>query len=241
MTTAQRLKGEISREYTEKLERSAECCESGCCAGPEVSGHYPTEPLQQMPESVVSFGSGDPVAMAELRPGERVIDLGSGTGLDCFLAARQVGPAGSVVGIDFTEAMIYRAADNAGKLGLSNVTFLQSDIEALPQEDDSADVVISNCVINLAPDKDAVFHEAFRVLRPGSRLAVSDIVLNRPATDNEVKDMSLLTGCVSGSLPAKEYADRIRAAGFVDVRVEAESETDDERFWYSAAVRATKP
>ena len=241
MTTARRLKREISRDYSEKLEKSVDCCEGECCAGPGVSGHYPTEALEHMPDGVISFGSGNPVALAELRPGERVIDLGSGTGLDCFLAAHQVGPAGSVVGVDFTQAMVDRDTESAGKLGLSNVSFLRGDIEALAQEDDSADAVISNCVVNLAPDKDAVFREAFRVLRSGGRLAVSDIVLSRPATVDEVRDMSLLTGCVAGSLPAGEYADRIRAAGFADVRVEAESEADEGSFAYSAAIHATKP
>jgi SAM-dependent methyltransferase len=242
MVTSEELKTHISREYARKLQASASCCEAeDCCSESPAASSYPVEVLEQMPGSVVTLGSGNPVARANLRPGEKVLDLGSGTGLDCFLAARQVGPASSVVGIDFTQAMVDRARENAAKLGLNNASFVLGDIEALPREDVSADVVTSNCVINLAPDKDAVFREAFRVLRSGGRLVVSDIVLTRPATAEEVKDISLVTGCVSGSLPAEEYDHRIRAAGFEDVRVEAESEAGEGQFWYSAAIYATKP
>ncbi len=190
---------------------------------------------------MVSFGCGNPVALASLRPGERVLDLGSGAGLDCFLAAREVGPQGLVTGVDFTPAMIEKARENASKLGLSNVSFRQGDIEAIPIEDASVDVVISNCVINLAPNKDAVFKEAFRVLRSGGRLMVSDIVLTRTATREETEDMALLTGCISGSLPAEEYASKVREAGFEDVQLEMKSPPGQEQFWFSAAISGTKP
>ena len=237
MTTQKEVKARISQVYTDKLQLSSSCCEGedGCGAT------YQTEVLEAMPEGVVSFGCGNPVALASLRPGERVLDLGSGAGLDCFLAAREVGSQGSVIGVDFTPAMVEKARGNAAKLGLSNVSFRQGDIEALPVEDASVDVVISNCVINLAPDKDAVFREAFRVLRSGARLMVSDIVLTRPATREEVEDMSLLTGCISGSLPAEEYASKLREAGFEDVHLETESPPDREQFWFSASISATKP
>ena len=241
MTDAQRLKAEVSRHYAEKVKESAGCCGTDCCGAPGPSGHYPAEVLEQMPAGAVTFGSGNPVDLADLGVGERVLDLGSGAGLDCFIAARRVGPSGSVVGVDFTQAMIDRATENAKELGLSNVSSVLGDIETLPQEDDSVDVIISNCVINLAPDKAAVFREAFRVLRSGGRLVVSDIVLTRPATAAEVEDMALVTGCVAGSLPAEEYADTIRAAGFEDVRLEGDAEAGTEKFWYSAAIRATKP
>ncbi|MBM3945129.1 MAG: arsenite methyltransferase, partial [SAR202 cluster bacterium] len=187
-----------------------------------------------------SFGCGNPIAIASLRPGESVLDLGSGAGLDCFLAARQVGPEGSVTGVDFTPAMIERANANAEKLGLTNVSFRLGDIEALPLPDASVDVVISNCVINLAPDKDAVFREGFRVLRPGGRLMVSDILLTRPATDEEMNDMALLSGCVSGSLTVEEYARKIKNAGFSDVQIREESKARDGQFWFSAAISAVK-
>ncbi|MCH8206126.1 MAG: arsenite methyltransferase [Chloroflexi bacterium] len=241
MTDAQRLKAEVSRHYAEKVKESADCCGTDCCGELGLSELYPVEVLEQMPAGAVTFGSGNPVGLADLSAGERVLDLGSGAGLDCFIAARRVGPSGSVVGVDFTQAMIDRAAENANELGLSNVSFKLGDIEALPQDDDDVDVIISNCVINLAPDKAAVFREAFRVLRSGGRLVVSDIVLTRPATAAELKDMALVTGCVAGSLPAEEYADTIRAAGFEDVRLEGDVEAGTENFWYSAAIRAVKP
>ena len=137
--------------------------------------------------------------------------------------------------------MVDQANENAARLGLSNVSFILGDIENLKLDDSSVDVVISNCVINLAPDKEAVFREAFRVLRSRGRLMVSDIVLTRPATEEEVKDMALLTGCVSGSLPAEQYADKVRAAGFEDVSLQREGVDEGGPFWFSAAVTAVKP
>ncbi len=236
MTATENLKAHISKVYEEKLQASS------CCADTEGCGvEYPAEVLEGMPGGAVSFGCGNPVALARLRPGETVLDLGSGAGLDCFLAAREVGPEGSVIGVDFTTAMLDKARENAAQLGVSNVSFRLGDIEALPLEDASVDVVISNCVINLAPDRDAVFREAFRVLRSGGRLMVSDIVLTRPATREEADDMALLTGCISGSLPAEEYVAKIRAAGFHDVHLDAETLTKEGEFWYSAAVLATVP
>jgi SAM-dependent methyltransferase len=204
---------------------------------------YPADVLEKLPGSVVTFGCGNPVALASMQPGETVLDLGSGAGLDCFLAAEQVGQEGAVIGVDFTQDMIDKANENAAKLGLDNVSFKNGDIEALPLEDSTVDVVISNCVINLAPDKDAVFREAFRVLRPGGRLMVSDIVLTRPASETEMQDMALLTGCVSGSLPDTEYADTVRRAGFADVTVESapqDEEMVDGQFWYSASISGVK-
>ena len=229
---AERLKVEVSRFYAAQLVEPTACCDDGV---------YPLEVLGRMPESVVSFGCGNPVALASMRPGERVLDLGSGAGLDCFLAARQVGPEGSVVGVDFTPEMIERATANARRLHLSNVSFRRGDIEALPLEDGSFDVVMSNCVVNLAPDKDAVFREAFRVLRPGGRVMVSDILLTRSATDAEMADFALLSGCVSGSLPTDEYLGKLTAVGFTDVQVDVEHAVADGTFWYSGAVSATKP
>ncbi len=194
----------------------------------------------RIPEGAVSFGCGNPVALASLRPGETVLDLGSGARLDCFLTAQQVGTKGTVIGIDFNQEMIDRATENAAKAGLDNVAFRLGDIKALPFGDASVDAVISNCVINLAPDKDAVFREAHRVIRPDGRLMVSDILLTRPATEEEMQDMALRSGCVSGSLPAEEYADKVRATGFQDVRGSSRPELDDGTFWYSASVSARR-
>ena len=237
------LKVEVSQSYADRLAgcswRDADCC----CGDAESLAAYPAEVLEKLPGSVVTFGCGNPVALAGMRPGETVLDLGSGAGLDCFLAAQQVGPEGAVIGVDFTQDMIDKATENAGKLGLGNVTFKHGDIEALPLADATVDVVMSNCVINLTPDKDAVFRDAYRVLRPGGRFVVSDIVLTRPATEAEMQDMALLTGCISGSLPDSEYAEAVRRAGFQDVTVVAAPQAEEMaegQFWYSATISGYK-
>ena len=237
------LKVVVSESYADKLRDAIELSADACCGDSESLAAYPAEVLEKLPGSVVTFGCGNPVALASMQPGATVLDLGSGAGLDCFLAAEQVGEQGAVIGVDFTQDMIDKANENATKLGLNNVSFKHGDIEALPLEDSTVDVVISNCVINLAPDKDAVFREAFRVLRPGGRVMVSDIVLTRPATDEEMQDMALLTGCVAGSLPDTDYADTVRRAGFADVTVETapqDEEIAEGQFWYSASISAVK-
>ena len=231
MPQSEQLKDQISDHYAAQLAQADACCDEGV---------YPVEVLTGMPEGVVSFGCGNPVALASMRPGERVLDLGSGAGLDCFLAARQVGPEGSVVGVDFTPDMIARATANARQLHLSSVSFRLGDIEELPLEDASFDVVMSNCVINLAPDKDAVFREAYRVLVPGGRVMVSDILLTRSATEAELADFALRTDCIGGSLPTGEYLGKLTAARFTDVRVDTEHEPEAGTFWYSGAVSARK-
>ena len=237
------LKVMVSQSYADRL-RETVSEDAECCGGDaEALAAYPSEVLEKLPGSVVTFGCGNPVALAGMRPGETVLDLGSGAGLDCFLAAEQVGETGAVIGVDFTQDMIDKAVENAGKLGLGNVTFKHGDIEALPLEDATVDVVMSNCVINLAPDKDAVFREAFRVLRPGGRLVVSDIVLTRSATEEEMENMALLSGCISGSLPDTEYADTVRRAGFADVTLEGSppgGDGWDGEFWYSATISGVK-
>ena len=242
MATSDRIKAEVSRHYAEALTEGSSCCDGGCgCAASDSSGWYPLEELGQMPEGVQTFGSGHPVARADIQKGETVLDLGSGTGLDCFLAAQLVGPEGRVIGVDFTQDMVARSRQNAAELAVNHVTFVRGDMEALPQDDASVDVVVSNCVINLAPDKDAVFLEAFRVLRPGGRFVVSDIVRTRAATESESQDVSLIAGCVSGAIMPQEYAVRLRAAGFEDVRVEVEGSKTEESSSTSAIVFAAKP
>ena len=243
MDSPSELKVVVSQSYADRLRDAVQADADSCCGDADALAAYPAEALAKLPGSVVTFGCGNPVALAGMRAGETVLDLGSGAGLDCFLAAERVGGQGTVIGVDFTQDMIDRATENAGNLGLGNVTFKHGDIEALPLADATVDVVMSNCVINLAPDKDAVFREAFRVLRSGGRLVVSDIVLKRPATDAEMEDMALLTGCISGSLPDEVYAETVRRAGFQDVTVEGApqaGEMADGQFWYSATISGYK-
>jgi len=203
-----------------------------------------TEPAAaSMPDSVVSYGCGNPVAIAGLQPGETVLDLGSGAGLDCFLAAQQVGPGGRVIGLDMTDDMLTLAEANRAKVGAANVEFRKGVIEAVPLEPSTVDVVISNCVINLSPDKDAVFNEAFRVLRPGGRFQVSDVVLTRDITEAERADLDLWAGCKSGALLNVDYEARLRAAGFEDVEIvlAAPEPGAESAAWQSALINARRP
>ena len=235
MVSSKKLKARVSQVYAEKIRGVSSCCDDA-----SSEAIYPEGTLEGLPEGVATFGCGNPVALASLRSGQVVLDLGSGAGLDCFLASKAVGPTGRVIGVDFTPAMLEQARQNQAKLGINNVSFRQGDIEALPLEGESVDVVISNCVINLAPDKDAVFREAFRVLRRGGRLMVSDILLERSATAEEMEDLALYAGCISGSLPVGEYLGKIRTAGFEEARYEVEAPVKDGEFWFSAAVSAWK-
>jgi SAM-dependent methyltransferase len=184
-----------------------------------VSQIYETADVNMLPEQVtgLSLGCGDPVTLATLKPGQAVLDLGSGGGIDCFLAAKQVGDSGRVIGVDMTATMIEKARANKEKLGADNVEFRLGEIEHLPLEDQSVEVVISNCVINLSPDKPQVFREAFRVLKPGGRLAVSDIVTGGPLPQELKDDLSAWAGCVAGAIEAEDYIAAIEAAGFVHV------------------------
>jgi SAM-dependent methyltransferase len=166
-----------------------------------------------------SAGCGNPTALAELQPGEVVLDLGSGGGIDCFLAAKKVGPAGRVIGLDMTPDMIMLAQRNAKKVGATNVEFRYGEIEDIPLPDESVDAVISNCVINLSPDKDAVFREVYRVLRPGGRMSVSDIVLYGEIPAAIRDSLAAWASCLAGALDESDYLGKIRAAGFADVAV----------------------
>jgi arsenite methyltransferase len=169
---------------------------------------------------LASFGCGNPTALAELRAGETVLDLGSGGGIDVLLSARRVGPTGKAYGLDMTDEMLDLAMKNKAKAGATNVEFLKGTIEAIPLPGSSVDVVISNCVINLSSDKDQVLREAFRVLRSGGRFAVSDIVIRRELPEAVTKSMEMWTGCVAGALLEEEYVEKLLAAGFTDVEVE---------------------
>jgi len=191
---------------------------------------YAADELEGLPESVTgaSLGCGNPLAIASLRPGEVVLDLGSGGGIDCFLAARQVGPEGRVIGLDMTPEMVKLARQNAKKLGVTNVDFRYGEMEEMPLPDESVDVVISNCVINLSPDKDAVFAEAYRVLRPGGRLSVSDIVVDGELPESIRSRLDAWAECISGALDEKVYLAKIQAAGFERVEVLSRDQTDVE-------------
>lgn len=201
--------------------RASNCCgaDSSACCDSQATLYDPAL-LGDLPVDVtgLSLGCGDPVSIASLKPGETVLDLGSGGGIDCFLAARQVGESGAVIGVDMTPEMLAKANASKARMEVTNVEFRQAQIEALPVDDNSIDVILSNCVINLAPDKAAVFREAFRVLKPGGRLAVSDIVTEGPLPRPQGIDLSEWAACVTGAIDVTAYLNLLRDAGFVDVR-----------------------
>ena len=223
--------------------------EDACCAPVVPTEHeidavrafYYAADVSQLPDSVtdVAFGCGNPTAIAELRPGETVLDLGSGGGIDCFIAARQVGPAGRVIGVDMTDEMVTLANANQANVGAENVEFRRGEIEALPVEDATADVVISNCVVNLSTDKDRVLREAFRVLKPGGRFRISDLVLTRPLTEAESQSLEEWAGCVAGALHKDDFAAKLAAAGFADVRLTLQEAWRDGV--HAADISALKP
>ena len=225
--------GDVARRFVREQSR-ASCCTpwgaEGCGCGAPIEAAstvssaaclYSAEELNRLPSSVtdISLGCGNPTAIADLMPGEVVLDLGSGGGIDCFLAAQQVGSKGRVIGLDMTPEMIKLAQRNAKKAGMTNVEFRYGEMEDIPLPDGSVDAIISNCVINLSPDKDAVFAEAFRVLRPGGRLSVSDIVLHGELPETIRRRMDVWASCVAGALDELDYLSRLRRAGFEDVQV----------------------
>ncbi|MCU0515053.1 MAG: arsenite methyltransferase [Anaerolineae bacterium] len=192
--------------------------QAGCC---DTTGLYNVTLLDGLPTQAVqlSLGCGDPVSIASLKPGDVVLDLGSGGGIDCLLAARQVGPGGYVIGVDMTPAMLDKARQNAASMGVQHVEFRHGQIEALPVADASIDVILSNCVINLSPDKPAVFAEALRVLKPGGRMCLSDIVTEGEFTPALRADLAKWAECVTGALDVQAYVGLIRAAGFEQITV----------------------
>jgi arsenite methyltransferase len=192
------------------------------CADPITSNLYDASQAGQIPEEALlaSLGCGNPTALAQLKPGEVVLDLGSGGGIDVLLSARRVGPAGKAYGLDMTDEMLALANDNKRKAGIENVEFLKGEIEHIPLPDNSVDVIISNCVINLSADKDRVLREAFRVLKPGGRLAVSDVVTRGEILPEIRQSVLLWVGCVAGALDEDEYRSKLAAAGFEQVDVE---------------------
>jgi ubiquinone/menaquinone biosynthesis C-methylase UbiE len=239
----------------------ASCCApaTSCCgpaAAPDAKAAqmgYSAEELAAVPEGAnLGLGCGNPQSIAALKPGEVVIDLGSGAGFDCFLAGGQVGPAGHVIGVDMTHEMLKKARDNAAAIGATNVEFRLGELEHLPVADNTADAILSNCVINLVPDKAQVFREAFRVLKPGGRLAISDVVNKAPLPDNLEGDPTLMCSCVAGAAPADKIETWLAEVGFADVRVTSKPESRElistwspgsgiEDFVVSATIEARKP
>lgn len=248
------LRDQIRTVYAQ-VAKTEGACGPGCC-GPQIRGEsttmgYSSSELASVPEGAdLGLGCGNPHGIAALSGGETVLDLGSGGGLDCFLAAQRVGANGKVIGVDMTPAMVTKARGNAVKVGAANVEFRLGEIERLPVADLSVDVILSNCVINLSLDKPAVFREAFRVLKPGGRLAISDVVSVREMPAALLESLQAYTGCISGSAPVATLEAWLREAGFQDVRIEPKPGSGAilsrcmpgaEAYVASATIEATKP
>jgi len=223
-TTVQTAVREKYGEIAKSVGKTSCCRPAACCGGgdPITSDLYSDVEKQGLPADAVavSLGCGNPTALLRLEPGQVVLDLGSGGGIDVLLSAKRVGPTGKVYGLDMTDEMLALARENQKKAGATNVEFLRGTIEAIPLPDHSVDVIISNCVINLSSDKDAVLREAFRVLKPGGRFAVSDVVVRGEVPADVRRNMELWVGCIAGALEETEYTSKLAAAGFTDVELE---------------------
>jgi len=271
MTADTDLRDIVRAKYGQAASRvraaGSGCCSaaaSSSCCDPITSNLYDATQAGEVPGAALraSLGCGNPTALAELRPGETVLDLGSGGGIDVILSARRVGPTGMAYGLDMTDEMLVLAEENRRRSGLANVAFLKGDIEHIPLPDNAVDVIISNCVINLAGDKDRVLQEAFRVLKPGGRFAVSDVVVRGTVLEAIRRNMELWVGCIAGALSEDEYRGKLAAAGFegIDLEVTRVYDVEDARAFLasegvdadavagevdgkfvSAFVRATKP
>jgi arsenite methyltransferase len=215
------IREEVRRRYGATAAGESSHCGEGCCSSTSADAlGYSAEESAIAPEAAnLGLGCGNPLAIASLQPGQTVLDLGSGAGFDCFLAARAVGPSGRVIGVDMTHQMLAKARDNAKKNGFTNVEFRLGEIEALPVADGTVDVIISNCVINLSPEKARVFREAYRVLGPGGRLAVADIVATAPLPDDVKGDWAAYTGCMAGASQITELEEMLQQSGFEQITI----------------------
>jgi ubiquinone/menaquinone biosynthesis C-methylase UbiE len=225
----------VRDRYEEIAQANVDGCGCGCGSGNNPTADeislglgYSEEEVSNVPEGAnMGLGCGNPQAIASLKPGETVLDLGSGGGFDCFLSARAVGHTGFVIGVDMTPEMISKARANAEKAGFNNVEFRLGEIESLPVVDNSVDVIISNCVINLSPVKQKVYNEAFRVLKPGGRLAVSDVVATQEIPDSLQKNISLYIGCISGASLIEDIESMLKKAGFTNIRITTKAESKE--------------
>ena len=219
------IRRSVRDHYADIARKSSSCCGPSAC---DCDSNYPDQLANAVPDDIANFslGCGDPITIANLQPGETVVDLGSGGGLDCFYAAQRFGATGRVIGVDMTPEMLAKARANAIRLGVENVEFREGYIEHLPVADGEADVVISNCVINLSPDKPQVFRDIYRALRSGGRISISDIVTNGELPGAVQASMEAWGACVAGALDMKDYASGLQAAGFVDVKIEPKGKFD---------------
>jgi arsenite methyltransferase len=252
--SSETVRDKVRERYGATARGESPGCEDKCCthAKSEELG-YSAEDAALAPEAAnLGLGCGNPIAIASLKEGQVVLDLGSGAGFDCFLAARAVGATGKVIGVDMTQDMIDKAKQNAAKNGFRNVEFRLGEIELLPVEDQTVDVIISNCVINLSPEKQRVFSEAFRVLKPGGRLAVADIVATAPLPEEVKGDWAAYTGCMAGASQISDLERMLRSAGFADIKIKPKDTSRSfirewlqgkrvEDYLVSATIEATKP
>ena len=215
------IREHVRKKYAAAITKAQSCCSDDCSCNPVTGNLYQTGELDGLPEDLVasSFGCGNPTALGTLHAGETVLDLGSGAGLDVLLSAKRVGPAGKAYGLDMTDEMLAAARANQARAGIANAEFIKGHIEAIPLPDRTVDVIVSNCVINLSGDKDQVLVEAWRVLKPGGRLAISDIVLTRPLPPSVQQNLAAWSGCIAGALTEEDYRRKLTTASFTDLEV----------------------
>ncbi len=224
-TSQDEIRQVVQEHYAEVAKSAQSCCAPSCCSPSSTSLGYTAEDLTSVPKGAdLGLGCGNPQLISELKPGEVVLDLGSGAGFDCFLAANKVGPTGMVIGVDMTPEMLDRARQNAHKGGYSNVEFRQGLIEDLPVEAGTVDVIMSNCVVNLSPAKAQVYQEAFRVLKPGGRIAISDVVAFQPLPIEIREQLSLYSACIAGAATIADIEGMLRDAGFDNINIQAKLE-----------------